>query len=80
MSEATDKQPRIRFRVNVNRLAKGAFSFDCTCELEVPIDMINGENGAVPSQIDISMWRENALEQSGLLVASLQAKYPLALE
>ena len=30
----TENQPKVRYRININRLAKGQLSFDCTVELE----------------------------------------------
>ena len=58
--------PRVRYRINVNRLAKGQLSFDCTVEWEGPFPMGGG--------------REAALEESDRLVAALQARYPMGVE
>ena len=80
MTTPTQQEPTIRYRVNVTRLAKGAFSFDCTCELQAPIDMINGSTGPVPSQIDLGVLREQVLKESQLLVEVLKIEYPLSLE
>ena len=66
--------PRIRYRVNVNRLAKGNFSFDCTCELDAPVELINGDS---PSYIAMSKIREAVLEESDRLVQLLSEKYPV---
>jgi len=66
--------PRIRYRVNVNRLAKGNFSFDCTCELDAPVELINGDS---PSHVAMSKIREAVLEESDKLVQLLSEKYPV---
>ena len=74
-----NQQPRVRYRINVNRLAKGQLSFDCTVELEGPVELI-GEGHDFPSRIALGKLQEAALEESDRLVAELQAKYPMAVE
>jgi len=68
-----NQQPRVRYRINVNRLAKGQLSFDCTVELI-------GPDHDVPSRIALGKLQEAALEESDKLVAELQAKYPMMVE
>ncbi len=72
-------QPRVRYRINVNRLAKGQLSFDCTVELEGPVELI-GEGHDFPSRIALGKLQEAALEESDKLVAELQSRYPMAVE
>ena len=74
-----NQQPRVRYRINVNRLAKGQLSFDCTVELDGPVELI-GPDHDVPSRIALGKLQEAALEESDKLVAELQAKYPMAVE
>jgi len=74
-----NQQPRVRYRINVNRLAKGQLSFDCTVELEGPVELIGPDHDA-PSRIALGKLQEAALEESDRLVAELQAKYPMAVE
>ena len=75
----TENQPRVRYRININRLAKGQLSFDCTVELEGPVELI-GEGHEFPSRIALGKLQEAALEESDKLVAELQAKYPMGVE
>ena len=75
----TENQPRVRYRINVNRLAKGQLSFDCTVELDGPVELI-GPDHDVPSRIALGKLQEAALEESDKLVAELQSRYPMAVE
>ena len=75
----TENQPKVRYRINVNRLAKGQLSFDCTVELDGPVELI-GPDHDVPCSIALHKLRQAALEESDKLVAELQAKYPMAVE
>ncbi|MDP6495922.1 MAG: hypothetical protein QGI09_11020 [Dehalococcoidia bacterium] len=68
-------EAKVRFRVNVTRLAKGGFTHDSTCEIEAPVDMI-GEFKDSPSRIGLGKLQEAALEASAELVAMLEARYP----
>ena len=74
-----NQQPRVRYRINVNRLAKGQLSFDCTVELEGPVELIGPDHDA-PSRIALGRLQEAALEESDKLVAELQSRYPMAVE
>ena len=74
-----NQQPRVRYRINVNRLAKGQLSFDCTVELEGPVELIGADHD-FPSRIALGKLQEAALEESDKLVAELQARYPMAVE
>ena len=75
----TENQPRVRYRINVNRLAKGQLSFDCTVELDGPVELIGPDHDA-PSRIALGKLQEAALEESDKLVAELQSRYPMAVE
>ena len=75
----TENQPRVRYRINVNRLAKGQLSFDCTVELDGAVQLI-GPDHDVPSRIALGKLQEAALEESDKLVAELQSRYPMAVE
>ena len=74
-----NQQPRVRYRINVNRLAKGQLSFDCTVELDGPVELI-GPDHDVPCSIALHKLRQAALEESDKLVAELQSRYPMAVE
>ena len=74
-----NQQPRVRYRIKLNRLAKGQMQFECTAELDAPIEFI-GPNQERLSRIALKEIREAALEESDRLVAELQAKYPMAVE
>ena len=63
----------------MNRLAKGQLSFDCTVELDGPVELI-GPDHDVPSRIALGKLQEAALEESDKLVAELQSRYPMAVE
>ena len=78
-TENQQPQARVRYRININRLAKGQLSFDCTVELEGPVELI-GEGHDFPSRIALGKLQEAALEESDRLVAELQAKYPMGVE
>ena len=78
-TENQQPQPRVRYRISINRLAKGQMSFDCTCEVDAPIAFIGPDQERL-SRIALAEIREAALEESDRLVAALQAKYPMALE
>ena len=74
-----NQQPRVRYRINVNRLAKGQLSFDCTVELDGPVELI-GEHHDVPCSTSLYQLRKAALEESDTLVAELRIRYPMAVE
>ena len=78
-TENQQPQARVRYRISINRLAKGQLSFDCTVELEGPVELI-GEGHDFPSRIALGKLQEAALEESDRLVAALQAKYPMGVE
>jgi len=78
-TENSQPQPRVRYRISINRLAKGQMSFDCTCEVDAPIEFIGPDQERL-SRIALAEIREAALEESDRLVAALQAKYPMAVE
>ena len=71
--------PRVRYRINVNRLAKGQLSFDCTVELDGPVELL-GEHHDVPCSTSLYQLRKAALEESDTLVAELRIRYPMVLE
>jgi len=74
-----NQQPRVRYRITLNRLAKGQMQFECSVELDGPVELI-GPDHDVPSRIALGKLQEAALEESDKLVAELQAKYPMAVE
>jgi hypothetical protein len=78
-TENQQPQARVRYRININRLAKGQLSFDCTVELDGPVELI-GVDHDVPCSIALGKLQEAALEESDRLVAALQAKYPMGVE
>ena len=78
-TENPQPQSRVRYRININRLAKGQLSFDCTVELEGPVELI-GEGHDFPSRIALGKLQEAALEESDKLVAELRIRYPMVLE
>ena len=78
-TENSQPQPRVRYRISINRLAKGQLQFDCTCELDAPVELI-GPDHDVPSRIALGKLQEAALEESDKLVAELQSRYPMAVE
>jgi hypothetical protein len=78
-TENAQPQPRVRYRININRLAKGQLSFDCTVELEGPVELIGADHD-FPSRIALGKLQEAALGESDRLVAALQAKYPMGVE
>ena len=78
-TENSQPQPRVRYRISINRLAKGQLQFDCTCEVDAPIEFIGPDQERL-SRIALKEIREAALEESDRLVAELQAKYPMAVE
>ena len=78
-TENAQPQSRVRYRIKLNRLAKGQMQFECTVELEGPVELI-GEGHDFPSRIALGKLQEAALEESDRLVAELQAKYPMAVE
>ena len=79
-TENPQPQPRVRYRISINRLAKGQLQFDCTCELDAPVELIGPTHDQVPSRIALGKLQEAALEESDKLVAALQAKYPMMVE
>ena len=78
-TENQQPQPRVRYRISINRLAKGQMSFDCTCEVDAPIEFIGPDQERL-SRIALAEIREAALEESDRLVAELQSRYPMAVE
>ena len=74
-----NSQPRVRYRIKLNRLAKGQMQFECSVELEGPVELIGPDHDA-PSRIALGKLQEAALEESDKLVAELQAKYPMMVE
>ena len=78
-TENQQPQSRVRYRIKLNRLAKGQMQFECTVELEGPVELI-GEGHDFPSRIALGKLQEAALEESDRLVAALQAKYPMGVE
>ena len=74
-----NQQPRVRYRIKLNRLAKGQMQFECSVELDGPVELI-GPDHDVPSRIALGKLQEAALEESDKLVAELQAKYPMVVE
>ena len=78
-TENQQPQARVRYRIKLNRLAKGQMQFECTVELEGPVELI-GEGHDFPSRIALGKLQEAALEESDKLVAELQAKYPMGVE
>ena len=74
-----NQQPRVRYRIKLNRLAKGQMQFECSVELEGPVELI-GPDHDVPARIALGKLQEAALEESDKLVAELQAKYPMMVE
>ena len=78
-TENAQPQSRVRYRIKLNRLAKGQMQFECTVELEGPVELI-GADHEFPSRIALGKLQEAALEESDRLVAALQAKYPMGVE
>ena len=78
-TENSQPQPRVRYRIKLNRLAKGQMQFECSVELEGPVELI-GADHEFPSRIALGKLQEAALEESDRLVAALQAKYPMGVE
>ena len=78
-TENQQPQSRVRYRISINRLAKGQMSFDCTCEVDAPIAFIGPDQERL-SRIALAEIREAVLEESDRLVAALQAKYPMGVE
>jgi len=74
-----NQQPRVRYRIKLNRLAKGQMQFECSVELEGPVELIGADHD-FPSRIALGKLQEAALEESDKLVAALQAKYPMGVE
>ena len=74
-----NQQPRVRYRIKLNRLAKGQMQFECSVELDGPVELIGPDHDA-PSRIALGKLQEAALEESDRLVAALQAKYPMGVE
>ena len=78
-TENQQPQSRVRYRISINRLAKGQLSFDCTCEVDAPIAFIGPDQERL-SRIALAEIREAALEESDRLVAELQSRYPMGVE
>ena len=74
-----NQQPRVRYRIKLNRLAKGQMQFECSVELDGPVELIGADHD-FPSRIALGKLQEAALEESDKLVAELQAKYPMMVE
>ena len=79
-TENPQPQSRVRYRININRLAKGQMQFECTCELDAPVELIGPTHAQVPSSIALGKIQEVILLASDQLVAALQAKYPMGVE
>ncbi len=79
-TENPQPQPRVRYRISINRLAKGQLQFDCTCELDAPVELIGPTHDQVPSSIALGKVQEAILLASDQLVAELQSRYPMAVE
>jgi len=78
-TENEQPQARGRYRIKLNRLAKGQMQFECTVELDGPVELI-GVDHDVPCSIALGELREAALQESDKLVAELQSRYPMVLE
>ena len=78
-TENAQPQARVRYRIKLNRLAKGQMQFECTVELEGPVELIGADHD-FPSRIALGKLQAAALEESDRLVAALQAKYPMGVE
>jgi len=78
-TENSQPQPRVRYRIKLNRLAKGQMQFECSVELEGPVELI-GPDHDVPCSIALHKLRQAALEESDTLVAELRIRYPMAVE
>jgi len=78
-TENAQPQSRVRYRIKLNRLAKGQMQFECSVELEGPVELIGADHD-FPSRIALGKLQEAALEESDKLVAALQAKYPMGVE
>ena len=78
-TENEQPQARVRYRIKLNRLAKGQMQFECTVELEGPVELI-GEGHDFPSRIALGELRDAALQESDKLVAELQSRYPMGVE
>ena len=78
-TENQQPQARVRYRIKLNRLAKGQMQFECTAELDAPIEFIGPDQERL-SRIALKEIREAALEESDRLVAELQAKSPMGVE
>jgi len=74
-----NQQPRARYRINVNRLAKGQVSWDCTVELDGPIELLGPDHDS-PSRVALCNLQAAALAESDQLVGELQRRYPMAVE
>ena len=74
-----NSQPRVRYRIKLNRLAKGQMQFECSVELEGPVELIGADHD-FPSRIALGKLQEAALEESDRLVAELQSRYPMMVE
>ena len=79
-TENQQPQARVRYRININRLAKGQLSFDCTVELEGPVELIGATHDQVPSSIALGKIQAAILLASDQLVAELQSRYPMGVE
>ena len=78
-TENQQPQSRVRYRIKLNRLAKGQLQFECTVELEGPVELIGADHD-FPSRIALGKLQEAALEESDRLVAELQSRYPMGVE
>ena len=72
-TENPQPQSRVRYRIKLNRLAKGQMQFECSVELI-------GADHEFPSRIALGKLQEAALEESDKLVAELQSRYPMGVE
>ena len=78
-TENQQPQSRVRYRIKLNRLAKGQMQFECSVELEGPVELIGADHD-VPCSIALGELREAALQESDKLVAELQSRYPMGVE
>jgi|TARA_R110000787_G_scaffold190705_1_gene302161 hypothetical protein len=67
------EQGKMRVRVSVGRTSKGAPSYDCTVELEAPVD-------GSSSETEMHNIAERVLMESERVDAVLKAKYGVAWE
>ena len=79
-TENAQPQARVRYRISINRLAKGQMQFECTTELDGPVELIGATHAQVPSSIALGKIQAAILLASDQLVAELQSRYPMGVE